>query len=256
MRNFSSEGLVVKRKDIGEADKIVTIFARNYGKVSFIAKGVRKVSSRRAGNLELLNKIKFFANGQGKLPVLTEASGLSSFKEIKSDLKKLSLAYLLLELVDQFLPDGQENNKLYNQLILFLEAINQSESIERDKVLTASFQIKLLREMGYLPELYHCIKCGSKLEERRNYLAPPLGGLIDENCSKESLLSRSIKVESIKIIRFINLESVERIGQLKLSDIDVREICKLLNLYTSYHLDRDLGSEKFALEIEKLSPSS
>ena len=54
--SFSSEGLVIKRKDVGEADKIVTIFSKNQGKISVIAKGVRKVTSRRAGNLELLSR--------------------------------------------------------------------------------------------------------------------------------------------------------------------------------------------------------
>lgn len=255
MGNFSSEGLVIKRKDIGEADKIVTIFAKNQGKVSAIAKGVRKVSSRRAPNLELLNQIKFFRNGRGKLPVLTEVDSISNFTKIKGDLKKLSLAYLLLELIDQFLPEGQENNNLYNQLILFLGAIDQSDSEEKDKVLAASFQIKLLREMGYLPELYHCIRCGNRLEQKENYLAPHLGGLIDKNCSRESLVARSIKVDSIKIIRFINSEPIGKIGQLKLNDIDIKEICKLLNLYTTYYLDKELGSERFALEIEKLALS-
>lgn len=251
-RSFSSEGLVLKRKEIGEADRFITIFSKNQGKISVVAKGVRKINSRRAGNLELLNQIKFFSTGRGKLPVLTEAVSISNFKRIKADLEKLSLAYLLLELVDQFLPEGQVNTKLYNQLILFLEAINSSSSLERDKVLTASFQIKLLREMGYLPELYHCIKCGNRLKEGENYLAPHLGGLIDNNCSQESLLAKKIKADSIKVIRFINLESVGKISQLKLSDIDVKEICKLLNLYTTYYLDKDLGSEKFAFEVEKL----
>jgi len=251
--SFSSEGLVIKRKNVGEADKIVTIFSKNQGKISVLAKGVRKVSSRRAGNLELLHQIKFFASGNGKLPVITEAATLTSFKKVKTDLRKLGLAYLLLELIDQFLPEGQENTTLYNQLILFLEGINQSESFEKDKVLVASFQIKLLRETGYLPELYRCIKCGSKLKESNNYLAPHLGGLIDGSCGSESLVSKRIKADSIKVIRFINTETLERISQLKLAEIDIAEICKLLNLYTTYHLDRDLGSEKFGLEIEKLS---
>lgn len=253
MNGFSAEGLVIKRKDIGEADKIITIFAKNLGKVSSMAKGVRKVNSRRAPNLELLNQVKFFRSGRGKLPVLTEVITLSSFKNIKSDLKKLSLAYLLLELVDQFLPEGQENNNLYNQLLLFLAGIDQSRSEDKDKVLAASFQIKLLREVGYLPELYHCIRCGNKLEQRENYLAPHLGGLVDRPCSQESLAIKKIKVDSIKVIRFINSETIGKIGQLKLDRVDVREICKLLNLYTAYYLDKDLGSERFAEEIEKLT---
>lgn len=254
-RNFSNEGLVIKQINFGEADRILTIFTRSQGKISVVAKGVRKINSRRAGSLELLNRIKFFAHDNGKLPILTEASSLESFKAIKADLGKLSLAYLMLELIDQFLPEGESYTNLYDQLTLFLTAISRNRDKDRDRVLAASFQIKLLREMGYLPELYRCIRCGKKLSESNHFLSPHLGGLVDAVCSKGSLVGRSIGVDSIKIIRFINSEPVERISQLKLSEIDIGEICRLLNLYTTYHLDRDLGSEKFALEIEKLALS-
>ncbi len=253
IRNFSSEGLIIKHKNIGEADKIITIFSKREGRSSVIAKGVRKVSSRRAGSLELLNQVKFYAAGNSKLPVLTEVSSINSFKSIKEDLQKLSLSYLLLELINQFLPEGQENDKLFNELILFLSAINKSKNSERDKVLAASFQIKLLRETGYLPELYRCIKCGNHLKEQDNYLAPYLGGLVDRSCKGETFLAEKIKAKSIKVMRFINTSPVEQIGQLKLGAIDVAEINKLLNLYTAYQLEGELGSEKFALAVDKLS---
>lgn len=200
-----------------------------------------------------MNQVKFFAAGSGKLPILTEVSSINSFKIIKGNLQKLSLSYLLLELVNQFLPEGQENSNLFNQLLMFMSAIDQSKSLEKDKVLAASFQMKLLQETGYLPELYRCMKCGKELKEQENYLAPYLGGLIDRACRGETLLAERVKVNSIKLMRFINASRVEQIGQLKLDHIDVAEVNKILNLYTAYQLEGELGSEKFALAVDKLS---
>ncbi len=253
MANFSSEGLVLKRKDFGEADRLVTIFTKNQGKITTIAKGVRKITSRRAPSLELLNQIKFFASGRGKLPVLTEAEVIESFPEIKSDLEKLGLAYLTLELVDQFLAEGQENQKTYELLIETLQEIDQADNLDRAKLVASCFQIKLLREVGYLPELYQCVRCGERLSENNNYLAPNLGGLVDKNCSQVSVINRPIERDVIKVIRFLNREELENVNKLNLLRLDIRAITQILNYYTVFYLEKDLGAEKFATAVEKLA---
>ncbi|HSX57888.1 MAG TPA: DNA repair protein RecO [Candidatus Saccharimonadales bacterium] len=253
MRNFSTEGLVIKRKNFGEADSLVTIFTKNQGKITSIAKGVRKITSRRAPSLELFNQIKFFLYGNGKLPVLTEAASLQSFPNLKKDLDKLSLAYLILELLDQFLAEGQESQKLYLLLVEVLEEINETEDLEKAKLLSSCFQIKLLREVGYLPELYQCVRCGEKLSEEKNFLAPNLGGLVDENCGKALVVNRPIEKDVIKVIRFLNKETVDDVTKLNLMRFDVAEISQILNYYTVFYLEKDLGAEKFANAVEKLA---
>jgi len=73
MRGFKTEGIVLKRRNFGEADRILTVFTKDRGKISVLAKGVRRITSRRAGNVELLNRVSIFLHQTRGMPILTEA---------------------------------------------------------------------------------------------------------------------------------------------------------------------------------------
>ncbi|MCL5020033.1 MAG: DNA repair protein RecO [Patescibacteria group bacterium] len=93
MRSFKAEGIIIKRKNFGEADRIITVLTRNQGKIQIKAAGVRKIQSRRSPHVELLNhSILFIYKGRGNLPVLTEAQTVNSFQDIKNDLTKTGFA--------------------------------------------------------------------------------------------------------------------------------------------------------------------
>ncbi len=86
MSGFKTEGIVLKRRNFGEADRILTIFSKERGKITVLAKGVRRITSRRAGNVELLNRtVMYLHQGRG-LPILTEATTLEPYQKIKEDL--------------------------------------------------------------------------------------------------------------------------------------------------------------------------
>ena len=80
MRTYTVEGIVIKRQNIGEADKLITLFTETLGKITLLARGIRKSSSRRVGSLELFNQVKVSAaRGRGELDTLTEVQLLNSF---------------------------------------------------------------------------------------------------------------------------------------------------------------------------------
>ena len=121
MRGFKTEGIILKRRNFGEADRILTVFTLQKGKISVIAKGVRRITSRRAGNVELLNRvIMFLYQGQG-MPILTEAEGIESFENLKSDLVLSTVAFHIIELVDKLTAENQENRVLYEHLVNVLK---------------------------------------------------------------------------------------------------------------------------------------
>jgi len=107
MRNLKVDGIILKRKNVGEADRILTVFTKQFGKLSIKAAGVRKIASRRASHIELLNLVQMgLYKGQG-MHVLTEAVSTESFSSIKADLTKVGFAYHICELVDGLCPEGQ-----------------------------------------------------------------------------------------------------------------------------------------------------
>ncbi|MEK9176642.1 MAG: DNA repair protein RecO, partial [Patescibacteria group bacterium] len=115
MHVFKTEGIVIKRKNFGEADRILTIFTKNNGKITVIAKGVRKISSRRSPHVELLN-LTLLTIYNGRMPILTEAETINHFSSLKCDLNKAGQAFYICELVDGLLAEHQENRAVFSLL--------------------------------------------------------------------------------------------------------------------------------------------
>ena len=134
MHSFAAEGIILKRKNFSEADKLVTIFTKNQGKVICVAKGVRKITSRRAGSLELLNHVKVYLHQTKGLPILTEAQIQNTFPDLKEDLNKISIAFLVLELVDRLFDEGQENRIVFDLLFDTIDRIDSARSLSKQKI--------------------------------------------------------------------------------------------------------------------------
>ena len=145
MRGFKTEGIILKRRNFGEADRILTVFTLQKGKISVIAKGVRRITSRRAGNVELLNRvIMFLYQGQG-MPILTEAEGIESFENLKSDLVLSTVAFHIIELVDKLTAENQENRVLYEHLVNVLKRLE----INPRQIFIRAFEVKILSNLGF-----------------------------------------------------------------------------------------------------------
>lgn len=146
MRNAQVDGIILKRTSVGEADRILTVFTRQFGKTSIKATGVRKITSRRASHIELLNFTKLgLYKGQG-MSVLTEATSLESFSGIKTDLKKVTFAYHICELIDGLCPENQEQTAVFDLLYETLMELSRGEA---HAALVHKFEVELLSLLGY-----------------------------------------------------------------------------------------------------------
>ena len=115
--NTVCKSIVLKRKNFGEADRILTVFTTHRGKISVLAKGVRRITSRRAGNVELLNRVSIFLHQTKGMPILTEAVSLDTYPKLKGNLKLSTVAFHIIELVDKLTAENQENRSLYTELV-------------------------------------------------------------------------------------------------------------------------------------------
>jgi|SRR3990167_1111205 len=146
MRAFKTEGIVIKRRNYGEADRIVTIFSKKHGKLSIKAKGVRKISSRRSPHIELLNYCIFSLHQGKSMPILTEVVSLENFYDLKKDLKKIGLAYHVCELVDGLCAENQETPEIFLLLGRTLRKISKGEG---SKQVIKQFELSLLKLLGF-----------------------------------------------------------------------------------------------------------
>jgi|SRR5579885_1625696 len=127
MRTFRTEAIVIKRRNSGEADRILTVFTKEYGKLVVKATGIRKVASRRSPHVELLNySVLTLYKGKG-FPVLTEAQTIEHFSSLKNDLQRIGYAYHLCELIDGLCPENQENRQVFTLLKETLYELSRQE---------------------------------------------------------------------------------------------------------------------------------
>lgn len=158
-RTYKTEGIILKRQNLGEADRILTILTKHRGKISCIAKGVRKPTSRKSGHVELFDRtILYFAKGKN-LDVLTQAEVVERFSGIRNNLKAAKAAYHIVELVDQLTRENQENPGIYVELNEILRIINKQKQATRKQI--TNFEAQILTHLGFgVPKIktYESIK--------------------------------------------------------------------------------------------------
>ncbi len=149
-RTYKTEGVVLKRSNFGEADRIITFYTKHYGKVVAIAKGIRRVTSKKRGNLEIFNLVSFFAARGKGMDIVTEAETIKAFSEWRKNLKKVAVAYEICEIVDRLTVEESGQEEVYDLLAKSLEELGRLEEGELPS-LVDSFGGQLLKLLGFWP---------------------------------------------------------------------------------------------------------
>jgi DNA repair protein RecO (recombination protein O) len=209
---FTTEGIIVKRSNFGEADRILTVLTPFKGKIKVIAKGVRRITSRRGGNVELLNRVRLHIfQGQG-MPVLSEAQAEETFPKIKSDLILSSYASHLIELIDRLVPEDQMSPGVYELLGAVLSILETNPR----QIFIRAFEVKLLSLMGFW-----------SLEQVH---AP----------------------EKIKdLLNSLQQDSWQEIGKMGVSSDQAMEVEKILRYYIEKILESSLKSVKILQQLKE-----
>jgi len=150
MKYYEADGLVLRRRNLGEADRIITFYTRELGKISGVARGVRKIRSKLAGSLEpfIESRLRLV---QGKSLDTVIGVKVTQIHRVPTDeLTIFSTAMLLLEMVDRLTPDNHPNAEIYELLCESLTALSESQP---SIAVQHYFSFKLLAALGYLPEI-------------------------------------------------------------------------------------------------------
>lgn len=149
LNSYVIKGLVLKRVNTGEADRILTIFTYERGKIRALGKGLRKLTSHRSGSLEIFNLTKVRLVRGKTLDIITEAETLEGFRKLRRNLSSVGVAYQMVEIVDKLSAEGVENREVFHLLVRGLEDLDQKGADEKD-VLT-NFAVGVLRALGFWP---------------------------------------------------------------------------------------------------------
>lgn len=161
LRVYKAEGIILKRKNVGEADRILTIFTKEYGKVRAIAKGIRKMTSRRAPHLEIFMRVNVMLHTGKTLESISEVTSVEIYEDIRSDLNRVSMAYYLCELIDSLMPERQEHRDIF---VLLADALEEIRVLPVNGIYKVSkaCTLEVLWALGYLP--HHKTLIGAELQ--------------------------------------------------------------------------------------------
>ena len=137
------------KKNYGEADRILILFSRHFGKLYLLAKGVRKVKSRKRGHIEVFSYIKFSAVKARGLDLLTEVELIDSYSFIRKNLKKVSLAFYFMEVLNKITEENQQNKDLFDRILFYLDRL---KSENRLKQMRLQFIEDVLSILGFWPK--------------------------------------------------------------------------------------------------------
>ena len=250
-RIYKTEAVVLKQTPLGEADRILTLYTPDAGKVRAVAKGVRRTKSKFGGHLELLNKVSVSISYGRNLDTVNEAVVVQSFRGFRDDLERLSHGLYIGELVYVFSVEQSPNVAVYE---LLLDTLRWLEDTKHLGLLLRHFEIHLLDYSGYRPEIIRCVECRAELEPGDHLFNSTLGGTVCPNCraaSDDVLIP--ISLNAMKVLRFLQRErDYAKVESLKVSDTLSHELERLLRAYIRYIMERELKSAEFMNLVSSL----
>lgn len=260
-RLYRTEAIVLKRRDQGEADRVLTVFTPGAGKQQLLAKGVRKVTSRKAGHVELFTHSQFLVAKGSTWDIVTQAETIHAFRPLREDLQRISYGYYVAELVDRFTQEGDENRSLFDLLLATLGWLSRAQDLP---LLARFFELHLLALVGYRPQFFQCAHCRADIEPVDNFWSPAAGGVLCPRCG-EGLIERPgndrstaepLSLNGLKVLRFLQTHDWKTCSRLRLTSALHAEVEGVLQRYILYQLERSLKSVGFLRTVRRLLASS
>lgn len=232
--HYRTQAFILKKKDIGEADRLFTVFAKDFGKLELLAKGERKITSKLRSALELfyLSEIEFI---QGKAyKTLTDALLVESFNGLRKSLRAVSIASQIAQVLDRLLKGQEPDNNIWQLLKETFEKLNdQKTKSETRNLVYHYFLWNFISLLGYQVEFYRCSSCGKKLIPEKIYLSFKKGGLVCESCGKSEKRENPLNLNVVKLVRILLKKDLSSLPRLKVQKSDLDSLKEISGNYFS-----------------------
>jgi DNA repair protein RecO (recombination protein O) len=219
--------IIFKRKPFREYDSQVALYTKEKGKIDLVARGTRKTLSKIAPHIEPLNFCEVMAVKGKAYDYIGSSISRKNYPEIKSDLRKLSAAGLVIGYLNKLIKKEMADTSIFDSLSEYLSLLGEIPSGAEDKEKTFSYLylLRITNILGHKPELYDCLNCKQKINKPANRFYFSSGGLICNDChintenKRPGNLSHTpISVDAIKVMRFSLENGLEKLIKLKLSN--------------------------------------
>ncbi len=259
-RLYATEAIVIRHSNFGEADRILTLMTPELGKLRVIAKGVRKITSRKAGHVELFTRVKLLLARGRSFDIISQAEMVEPYRPLREDLLRGSTAHYLSELIDAFAQEGSEDHALYDLLAEGLSWVADSP----DPALAARyFEMRLLTITGYRPQLFKCVRTGEAVNIDAEYAQPPAGapaplvvsfsslegGVLSVAAARMSRDAMPVPVSAMRLLRALQTRRYEEISPLEVTPAIHAQVEQTIRRYLAFVLERTLRSTHFLRQL-------
>ncbi len=247
-RTLRAESVILRHSNWGEADRVLSLFTREAGKLRAVAKGARKMRSRKAGHLEPFTHVKLMMARGRDFWIVTQAETIDAYMPIRDDLVRTAYAAYVIELLDRFTYEEGENRALFQLLIDTLQRIS---SMPDAFVAVRYYEMRLLDLLGFRPQLTNCLACGADIKPEDQYFDAMQGGVLCPRHGPQSATAVPVSMQALKFLRHFQRSNFRDAARAEISPAVRNEIESLLNRYLTYHLERRLNSPTFLHEVRR-----
>lgn len=264
-RVYRTHAIVLRRRDYGDADRVLTIFTPEKGRIEVIAKGVRKTSSRKAGHLEPFAHTSLQLAEARTWDIVTEAVTVEPFRHLREDLDAIGRAGYIAELIESF-GEGEDDHRLLWELstaaLRDLDAIAAGAQVADRNVHLAWYMVHLLSITGFQPQFYTCLGCEEEIQPVTNFLNLQEGGVYCPNCAAQfgaraddprSALAHgmeAIEPDVLKVLRYLQRTPWSEAQRLTVRPANMRRVESILHRYAMLVLERQLRSVDFLRRMQ------
>ena len=249
MPSYVVESLVLNRTDLGEHDRVLTLYSRGLGKIAAIAKGARKGKSRLSGGSEIFTQAKLQLATGRSFDIITQCEIENNFTSLRTNLQFLARATYFCELLNRFTGDrdASSSQELFELTVRALGWLQNSQ-VYVDAVVHA-YEIQLLQTLGYSPVLDRCVVCGVALGKSGAGFSASLGGVVCPADRFRASDALPLSNEAALALVLLQTEGAESILALNPSKAAIREIAATLRSFIRYRADRSLKSADFLEQL-------
>ncbi len=246
IRSYRTQAVVLRHIEYGEADRILTLFTYEKGKITAIAKGVRKIRSRKAGHLEPFMRINLFLAKGRNLDIVTQAETVDPYMGIREDLERVAYASYVVELLDRFTYEEGQNVGLFRLLTNTLSRIESPSNLD---TVVHYYELRLLEYLGFRPQLFTCVDCGETITERDQFFSPLAGGVVCPKCGGARSEDWPVKADVLRYFRHLQRSKWNQVTNLIIPEKVEGELRDLIERYLTYLLERKLNTPEFLREV-------
>jgi DNA repair protein RecO (recombination protein O) len=247
-RSFRIEAVVLRHADWGEADRILTLYTCERGKVRAIAKGARKIRSRKAGHLEPFTRVTLqLAKGRDML-IVTQADTLDAYLALGANLVKTGYASYLVELLDRFTYEDESENQAIFRLLT--ESLSRIAGEVDPWLAMRYYEVRLLDLLGFRPHLFECANCGEQIRAVDQYFSAAAGGVLCPKCGAGLPGVWEVSMDALKVFRHLQRSSYAEAQRAHPTPETRNELETLIQKYLTYLLERGLNSPGFIRQIK------